>query len=436
MIASQGLTVLVFVVVFILIAIEAIHRTYASLLGALSFVLLGAVSPEDILARDFIDIEILAVVLGLFLLVRGAERSGLFQFLAVKIMRSSKSPTAFAVILLTFTVVLALFVSNIGAMLIMASITITMARSLKIKPQTLLVFQAVVINVGGMTLWMGSIPNIIIGIEGGLSFMDFIYNVLPLGALLYLATLVVFIRLFKKDYTPEPEAEFRDLEFDEWIERAIEVSGLQGSGLNRSSGAAAAVLLLTIIGFVTYESLNLTPAFVAVTGGFLMMLIQTQEPQGILREIDWSTLLFLSGLFIMIHGLSEIGVIGGLAGWLSALIGTKPLNATMSLMWLSGVASSIVDNIPLSSSLAPIVRDMVVDESSRLLWWGLVIGANLGGNMTPIGSPSNVITIGISEQEGYPISFTMFLRLGLSLTVLYFIISMGYIYLRYGVLGA
>ena len=436
MTTSQGLAVLVFVVVFILIAIEAIHRTYASLLGALLFVLLGAVRPEDILARDFIDVEILAVVLGLFLLVRGAERSGLFQFLAVKIMRSSKSPTAFAVILLTFTVVLALFVSNIGAMLIMASITITMARSLKIKPQTLLVFQAVVINVGGMTLWMGSIPNIIIGIEGNLSFMDFIYNVLPLGVLLYLATLVVFIRLFKKSYTPEPEAEFRDLEFDEWIERAIEVSGLQGSGINASSGAAAVVMLLTIVGFISYESLNLTPAFVAVTGGFLMLIIQTREPQGVLREIDWSTLLFLSGLFIMINGLSEIGVIGGLAGWLSALIGTKPLNATINLMWLSGIASSIVDNIPLSSSLAPIVRDMVVDGGSRLLWWGLVIGANLGGNMTPIGSPSNVITIGISEQEGYPISFTMFLKLGLSLTILYFIISMGYLYLRYGVLGA
>jgi len=433
--ASQGLAVLVFVVVFILIAIEAIHRTYASLLGALLFVLLGAVSPEDILAHDFIDIEILAVVLGLFLLVRGAERSGLFQFLAVKIMRSSKSPTAFAMILLTFTVVLALFVSNIGAMLIMASITITMARSLKIKPQTLLVFQAVVINVGGMTLWMGSIPNIIIGIEGGLSFMDFIYNVLPLGVLLYLATLVVFIQLFKKSYTPEPEAEFRDLEFDEWIERAIEVSGLQGSGINRKSGAAAFVMLLTIVGFVSYESLNLTPAFVAVTGGFVMMIIQTREPQGVLREIDWSTLLFLSGLFIMINGLSKIGVIGGLAGWLSALIGTQPLYASINLMWLSGIASSIVDNIPLSSSLAPIVKDMVVDEGSRLLWWGLVIGANLGGNMTPIGSPSNVITIGISEQEGYPISFTMFLRLGLSLTILYFIISMGYIYVRYGMMG-
>ena len=435
MTASQGLAVLVFVVVFILIAIEAIHRTYASLLGALLFVLLGAVRPEDILARDFIDIEILAVVLGLFLLVRGAERSGLFQLLAVKIMRSSKSPTAFAVILLTFAVVLALFVSNIGAMLIMASITITMARSLKIKPQTLLVFQAVVINVGGMILWMGSIPNIIIGIEGGLSFMDFIYNMLPLGILLYLATLVVFVRLFKKDFTPEPEAEFRDLEFDEWIERAIEVSGLQDRGINAKSGAAAIVMLLTIVGFIIYENLNMTPAFVAVTGGFLMMIIQTREPQRVLREIDWSTILFLSGLFIMINGLSEIGVIGSLAGWLSALIGTKPLNATINLMWLSGIISSVVDNIPLASSLSPIIRDMVVDESSKLLWWGLVIGANLGGNMTPIGAPTNVITMGISEQEGYPISFTMFLRLGIGISILHFIISMGYLYVRYGILG-
>ena len=276
MIAVQGLAVLVFVVVFILIAVEAIHRTHAALAGAFIFVFIGAVTPDEIL--HFIDIEILAVVLGLFLLVRGAERSGLFQFLAVKIMRSSRSPTAFAVILLSFTVILAVFVSNIGAMLIMASITITMARSLKIKPQTLLVFQAVVINVGGMTLWMGSIPNIIIGIEGDLSFMDFVVNVLPLGLILYTVTLIIFIRLFKKDFTPEPEAEFRALEFDEWIERAIEVSGLQVSGINLSGALAAIVMLLTIVGFMAYEDFNLTPAFVALAGGVLMMIIQTRDP--------------------------------------------------------------------------------------------------------------------------------------------------------------
>ena len=433
MIAVQGLAVLVFVVVFILIAVEAIHRTHAALAGAFIFVFIGAVTPDEIL--HFIDIEILAVVLGLFLQVRGAERSGLFQFLAVKIMRSSRSPTAFAVILLSFTVILAVFVSNIGAMLIMASITITMARSLKIKPQTLLVFQAVVINVGGMTLWMGSIPNIIIGIEGDLSFMDFVVNVLPLGLILYTVTLIIFIRLFKKDFTPEPEAEFRALEFDEWIERAIEVSGLQVSGINLSGALAAIVMLLTIVGFMAYEDFNLTPAFVALAGGVLMMIIQTRDPSGILREIDWSTILFLGGLFIMINGLGKIGIIEVLASILSGFLGETPMSASITLMWLSGLASSVVDNIPLSTSMAPIVKDLVLDESWSTLWWGLVIGANLGGNMTPIGSPSNIITIGVSEQEGYPISFNMFLKMGFGLTLLYFVISMAYIYVRFSVLA-
>ena len=433
MIAVQGLAVLVFVVVFILIAVEAIHRTHAALAGAFIFVFIGAVTPDEIL--HFIDIEILAVVLGLFLLVRGAERSGLFQYLAVKIMRNSRSPTAFAVILLTFTVVLAVFVSNIGAMLIMASITITMARSLKIRPQTLLIFQAVVINVGGMTLWMGSIPNIIIGVEGGLSFMDFVVNVLPLGLILYAVTLIIFIRLFKKDFTPEPEAEFRELEFDEWIERAIDVSGLKVSGINLNSGLAAIVMLLTIIGFMAYEGFGLTPAFVALAGGVLMMIIQTRDPSNILREIDWSTILFLGGLFIMINGLGKIGIIEVLANMLSNFLGSSPMGASMTLMWISGLASSVIDNIPLSTSLAPIVKDLVIDESWSMLWWGLVIGANLGGNMTPIGSPSNIITIGVSEQEGYPISFKMFMKIGLGLTLLYFVISTAYIYIRFGVVA-
>jgi Na+/H+ antiporter NhaD/arsenite permease-like protein len=431
--ASQGLAVLVFVIVFILIAVEAIHRTHAALLGALIFVFIGAVSPDELL--HFIDIEILAVVLGLFLLVRGAERSGLFQLLAVRIMRSSGSPTAFAAILLSFTVLLSVLVSNIGAMLIMASITITMARSLKIRPQTLLIFQAIVINVGGMTLWTGSIPNIIIGVEGNLSFMDFVVNVLPLGLLLFSVTLLIFVKLFKKDFTPEPEAEFREMEFDEWIERAIDVSGLRGSRMDWGKASAAIILFGTIVGFVTYERFDMTPSFVALAGGFLMMMVQSSEPSSILREIDWSTILFLGGLFIMINGLGKIGIIEMLSHSLSGFIGRTPMRATISLMWLSGLVSSIVDNIPLSTSLAPIVGDLVTDDSWVGLWWGLVIGANLGGNMTPIGSPSNIITIGVSEQEGYPISFNTFMKMGLGLTFLYFIISMAYIYLRFGLLS-
>ncbi len=429
----QGLTVLVFVVVFILIAIEAIHRTYAALAGAFLFVFLGAVKPDDLL--HYIDIEILAVIFGLFLLVRGAEKSGLFQLMAIKIMKSSKSPTAFAVILLTFTVILALFISNIGAMLIMASITITMARSLKIRPQKLLIFQAMIINVGGMTLWMGSIPNIIIGIEGELSFMDFVWNMLPLGLILYGVTILIFVKMFKSDFTPEPEAEFRDLEFDEWIERAIEVSGLRASSLNFRMIMAAFVMVLTIVGFMVYEQFHLTPEFVALFGGFLMVILQSRDPSAILRDIDWSTILFLGSLFVMINGLGNIGIIEILSRILSNLLGKSPVPATIILMWLSGIVSSIVDNIPLSTSLAPIVKDLVFEDAWKYLWWGLVAGANLGGNMTPIGSPSSVIALGVAEQEGYPISFNVFLKIGVGLTVLHFIISSIYIYVRYGLIG-
>jgi Na+/H+ antiporter NhaD/arsenite permease-like protein len=429
MISVQGLSVLVFIFIFILIAIEAIHRTYAALIGAFSMLIMRVISPHEIL--EFIDIEILAVVFGLFLLVRGAEKSGLFQVLAVKIMRSSRSPTSFAAILLSFTVLLAIFISNIGAMLVMASITVTMARSLKIKPQTLLIFQAVVINVGGMVLWMGSIPNIIIGLEGGLSFMDFIINVLPLGLILFVVTLLLFIRTFRHEFTPEPEAEFIELEFDEWMERAIEVSGLQVSRIDIKMIFAALIMLLTILGFMTYESLNLTPTIVALFGGVAMMIVQTKEPAAIFKEIDWSTIIFLAGMFVMINGLGKIGVIEAVSTSLSRLLGRSPIRASIIIMWLSGVISSIVDNIPLSTSLAPIVKDLVYDESWVTLWWGLVIGANLGGNITPIGSPSNIITIGVSEQEGYPISFSQFLKIGFGLSMLYFMISMIYIYVRY-----
>lgn len=432
--AVQGLAGLVFVIIFILIGIEAIHRTHAAMLGAFIFVFIGAITPDDLL--HFIDLEILLVVFGMFLLVRGAERSGLFQLLAVQIMRASSSPMSFAAILLTFAAILALFVSNIGAMLIMASITITMARSLKIKPQTLLIFQSFVINIGGMVLWMGSIPNIIIGLEAGLSFMDFLVNVMPLGVILYLVTLVIFIRMFKADYTPEPEEEFRDLEFDEWIERAIDVSGLHVSRINTGMIIAAVIMILTIVGFVVYESFNMTPAFVALFCGFLMVLSQTRDPSVILREIDLSTILFLAGMFVMINGLAKIGIIEALSQSLFAVLGRSPLRASVILMWLSGVVSSVVDNIPVATSLSPIVRDMVVDQSWEVLWWGLVIGANLGGCMTPIGSPSNVIAMGVSEQEGYPIPFNQFLKLGVMLTILYFFISMAYIYVRFGLMGS
>lgn len=246
-------------------------------------VAIGAVRSEELLG--FIEIEILAFVVGLFLLVEGAERSGLLQLLASKIMMSSRSPTSLAIILLSFTMVLAIFVSNIGAMLVTATITITMAKSLKIRPQTILIFQAILINIGGMMLLMGSIPNIIIAIEGGLSFYSFLIHLAPLGIILYVATLLIFIKIFKSELTAEPATKLRDLEFSEWMKRPIEISGWKGSGIDRDKMYAAVIMVGTIIGFIVYNSLNLTPAFVVLSGGRLMLMIQGSEPTKVLSDI-------------------------------------------------------------------------------------------------------------------------------------------------------
>ncbi len=429
---TQVFSVLIFIFVFILIGIEAIHRTYASLLGAFGMVLIGAVSPVELFG--FIEIEILGFIIGMFLLVEGAERSGIFQWMAAKIMMSSWSITSFASILLSFTMILAIFVSNIGAMLVTAAITITMAKSLRIQPQTILIFQAVLINIGGMMLWMGSIPNIIIAIEGELSFASFLMNIAPLGVILYLVTLWIFIKTFESELTKEPATEIREMEFKEWMKRSIELSGWKASGTDAGQKLAILVIAGTVAGFIIYDRLNLTPAFVALSGGCVMLMMQGKEPTHILSDIDWSNILFLAGLFIIINGIEKIGLIEIIASGLSQIVGGTPSSASIVIMWLSGLASSLIDNIPLSTSLAPIVKGMLVGDSGQALWWGLVIGANLGGNMTPIGSPSTVIAIGVSEQEGYPISFHRFLKIGVGLTILDFLISMVYLYVRYSLL--
>lgn len=162
-----------------------------------------------------------------------------------------------------------------------------------------------------------------------------------------------------------------------------------------------------------------------------MLMVQGNEPRRVLSDIDWSNILFLSGLFIMINGMESIGLIEMVSEGLSKLIGGTPFRASIAIMWLSGLASSVIDNIPLSTSLAPIVKGMLTDNLGKHLWWGLIIGANLGGNITPIGSPSTIISLGVSEQEGYPISFNKFFKIGLGLTMLHFFISMLYFYIRY-----
>jgi Na+/H+ antiporter NhaD/arsenite permease-like protein len=441
----QIISLTIFLITIILISTERIERAYSALLAAGATFLIGAVPANKFL--DFIDIGILGVIIGMMLLVNGAEKSGIFNSVSVRILKASKSPTSFAIILLSFTAFLSTILNNIGAMLISASITITMTKALKMKSEILLIFQAILANLGGMMLLMSSIPNIIIAIEGGASFLDFIYNIAPLAIVLFILTILVFLRVFKQLNQNESVQnnqlaernelievdiitdEMKALEFSRSIELAIRA--LRGVKGGRKQIVAGLILAGTILGFTVYDRFGLTPAFVAMAGGVIMMMVFSKEPSDALKEIDWSTVFFLAGLFTMINGMVGIGLIEVISEGMLGLAGRWPSFLPITVMWLSAFPSAVIDNIPLTATFAPIVKLWVSEGLSKNTWWGLVVGANLGGNLTPIGSPSNILVLGVSKMEGRPIKLSMFFRYCFLITMLQLIVSTIYMYILY-----
>jgi Na+/H+ antiporter NhaD/arsenite permease-like protein len=454
MILIQNLSVIVFIITMVLIATEWIDRVYASLLAATAMLAIGAITPDEVL--HLIDIEILGVIAGMMLLVNGAERSGIFNWIAVKILNASKSARMFAFNLLLFTTFLSMILNNIGAMLISASITITMTRALKMKPEMLLIFQAIVANLGGMMLLMSSIPNIIIALEGGITFLEFSYNIAPLGIILFGLTILIFFRFYLEDTIGVFKQEFRPVDQGEWVDNLVasrvdpdvkmelrteEFEGWIGLAIkefgvikwSRKHSMAAVILTLTITGFMVYDIIGLTPALVAMIGGCVMMGFSGEEPSEVFKEIDWSTVIFLAGLFVMINGMVKIGLIEILSVSILEMAGRWPDSLHIAVMWLSGLPSGLVDNIPLTATFAPILSSWVLGGVSPDVWWGLVVGANLGGNLTPIGSPSNIIVLGVSEREGHPISLGRFFKICFGVTMVHLVVSMIYLYIMYSI---
>ncbi len=422
--AVQTASIAIFLLTIILVATERIHRMYASLLGSGAMVLVGAVGAEEIL--HFIDIEILAVIAGMMLLVRGAETSGIFNFIAKKITKASSSLTSFAIILMFLTLILSMLLNNIGAMLIVATITIPLARSLKIKSEMFLIFQAIIVNIGGMMLLMSSIPNIVVAVEGGLSFSSFLVNIAPIGIILFVVTLLIFLRLFGSEVEKGITQEMRSLEFSDWVDLSVmEFDKKEEVG---RMAVAALIMVLTIIGFAVYDQIGLTPAFVAMAGGYLMLMFSGEGPAKALRGIDWSTVIFLAGLFVLVNGLDKNGLIDMLSDWMLNFVVNLPLNLPTAVMWISAVPSGVVDNIPLTATLAPVMSRWIQEGASADVWWGLVLGANLGGCLTPIGSPSSIIAIGIAEREGHPIPLGRFFIICFGVTIVNLLVSTIYLY--------
>jgi Na+/H+ antiporter NhaD/arsenite permease-like protein len=319
-----------------------------------------------------------------------------------------------------------MLLNNIGAMLIVATITIPLAIALKIKSETFLIFQAIVVNIGGMMLLMSSIPNIIVAVEGGISFSSFLVNIAPIGIILFVVTLLIFLRVFGSEVEKGIAQEMRSIEFSDWVN--ISLMELDEKGEVWRMAVAALIMVFTIIGFAVYDQFGLTPAFVAMAGGFLMIMFSGEGPVESLRGIDWSTVIFLAGLFVLVNSLDHNGLIDMLSDWMLNFVDSLPLNVPTSVMWISAVPSGVIDNIPLTATLAPVMNRWIQAGASPKIWWGLVLGANLGGCLTPIGSPSSIIAIGVAEREGHPIPLGRFFVICFGVTIVNLFVSSIYLY--------
>lgn len=418
--AIQTIAVLIFAMVLLLIVTEIIHRTLAALLGAALMVVYGIIPSNEVFA--LVDFETIGVLIGMMIIVEVVSTTGLFQLIAIKTVKVAKGNSAkFFIFFMGLTTFFSAFLTDAATMLIMASITIMIARITKMNPVPFLVWEVVFTNIGGLTTLISSVPSIMVGAEANLSFIDFLVNLGPLVLILFAGT-ICLVRIVTKGGFPKLPNTDKILEIDEW-----------GAVENRKLfWRALLVLAATVIAFIVGGPFGLSPSLVALGGGIAMLLLSGVSPEKTLREIDWSTIFFLVGIFVALGGLERVGIFGEVVSLLR-LVGSSPAVAGISILYFSSFASVAVHNIVITAVLIPIVRDLIImlGTMATPLWWTLVVGATLGGSMIPIGSVAGVIALGVAEREGHTISMKEFMKIGASATFTQMGLATAYFVLRY-----
>jgi Na+/H+ antiporter NhaD/arsenite permease-like protein len=413
--------VVVFLAALALIATERIHRTKIALIGAALVVVSQTIDQER--AVEAIDWNTIGLLAGMMLIVRLTEPTGVYNYLAIRAGQIARGrPLAVVVALTGTTALLSAFLDNLTTVLLMVPITFLLADTLDIDPLPLVIIEVIASNIGGTATLIGDPPNILIAGATGLSFMDFVLNLAPVAALTYAAITAVFYLVFSKRLWIEPAARERVLALD--ARRSIEDMG----ELKRT----VPILLLTIVAFFFHKPLHLEPATVALTGAAVMLLVSRQPVEKALEGIEWPTLFFFLGLFVLVGSLEETGAIEEVADAIAEVTGGDRTAELLGITWVSALASGLVDNIPFTATMIPVVEQLQGEAGADdAYWWALALGACFGGNLTLIAAAANVAAAGMASRAGRPISFARFLRLGAPMTLLSMVIATGYIALRY-----
>ncbi len=429
---ATTLTLVIFVAAYVLIATEKIPRTAAALGGAALMAALGIVSAEDMFFshETGVDWNVIFLLLGMMIVVSVVKQTGLFDYLAIwSAKRARGEPFRVMVMLVLITAVASAFLDNVTTVLLIAPVTLLVCDRLGIAPIPFLIAEVLASNIGGTATLIGDPPNIIIASRTGLSFNDFLVNLGPIVVVLLVVFVAMCRVLFRPDFSYDPE-------------RVAEVMALDEREAIRDRRLLVRSLVVLggiILAFVLHSVLHFEPAVVALLGAGVIVLVSRLDPEEYLEEVEWGTLVFFVGLFIMVGALVHVGVIERLGEVAVEAVGDQYFLAATGLVWGSAVLSAIVDNIPYVATMTPLVQDLVDaapnKEQGEALWWALALGADLGGNATAVGASANVVVLGIAARNGHPISFWQFTKYGLVVAFVTIFIAWIYVWLRYFAMG-
>jgi len=415
------LAVVVFVIALALIALEWVHRTKVAMLGAGVMVISQTIDQDD--AIGAIDFNTIGLLAGMMLIVRVTEPTGVYNYLAIRAGQLAKGrPLGVVVAMAVTTAVLSAFLDNLTTILLVVPITFLLADALDIDPIPLILIEIISSNIGGTATLIGDPPNILIAGATGLSFSDFIVNLAPVAIVTFVIVTAALYLWFRPKLQIDPAARERVMQLD--AGKSIE----DAEELRRTMP----VLLATILLFFLHKPLHMEVATVALAGGTVMLLLTKQDVEKALSGIEWSTLFFFLGLFVMVGALEHQGAITEVADWIADVTGGDRTAELLGITWGSAVGSATVDNIPFTATMIPVVEQLIEDNpGDDAYWWALAIGACFGGNATLIAAAANVAAAGMAERAGRPIGFVPFLKVGIPATLLSMAVGTGYILLRY-----
>lgn len=417
-----------FLVTYAFIISEKINRTIVAMIGGILMVLFGIVNQDQ--AIEHIDFNTLGLLIGMMIIVTITAQTGVFKFLAIRAAKLVKGePVKILIALCLITAAASALLDNVTTVLLMVPITFSIARQLRVNPVPYLISEIIASNVGGTATLIGDPPNIMIGSAvPELTFMAFLNNLAPIALIVLIVTIALLVLIYRKQLVAPPELQANLMDMNE-LDEITDYTLLKKS---------LTVLGLTILGFILHGVFHLESATIALSGAFLLLLLTGEHYlEEAVAKVEWNTIFFFTGLFILVSGLVHTGVIAQVAQTAINLTGGDTMYTSLMILWLSAIASAFVDNIPFVATMIPMIQEMgtLGIENLEPLWWSLALGACLGGNGTIIGASANVIVIGMAAKENHPISFMKFFIVAFPLMLLSIAIAHVYIYLRYFVMG-